>query len=130
MPSSASWSSTASDGRVELDRELAEDRCVEEQLDAVDGCERLAGVGRALEHQLAELDDALPAEPAEVDHAGQRVQRLAGADVAGRLLATDVLLAGLQRQHPAAAAVDVGRLTGDAAGHAADQLLGCGEESE
>ena len=48
----------------------------------------------------------------------------------GRLLAADVLLARLEREHEAAAAVDVGRLAGDPAGHPAQVLLGRGEESE
>ena len=48
----------------------------------------------------------------------------------GRLLAADVLLAGLQREDEAAAAVDVARLAGDPARHAADVLLGRGEEAE
>ena len=71
-----------------------------------------------------------PAEPGEVDRAGERVQRLRGADVVGRLLAADVLLAGLQREHEAAAAVDVGGLAGDPARHPAQVLLGGGEEAE
>ena len=61
---------------------------------------------------------------------GERVQRLRGADVVGRLLAADVLLAGLQREHEAAAPVGVGGLAGDPAGHPAQVLLGGGEEAE
>ena len=52
------------------------------------------------------------------------------ADVVGGLLAADVLLARLQRQDEAAAAVGVGGLAGDPAGHAAEVLLGGGEEAE
>ena len=48
----------------------------------------------------------------------------------GGLLAADVLLAGLEREDEAAAAVDVGGLARDAAGHAAQVLLGGGEEAE
>ena len=48
----------------------------------------------------------------------------------GRLLAADVLLAGLQREHEAAAAVGVGGLAGDPPGHAAQVLVGRGEEAE
>ena len=70
------------------------------------------------------------AEPGQVDDAGERVERLRGADVRGRLLAADVLLARLQRQHEAAAAVDVARLAGDAARHPAQVLLARGEEAE
>ena len=48
----------------------------------------------------------------------------------GRLLAADVLLAGLQREHEAAPPVDVGGLARDPAGHPAQVLLGGGEEAE
>src|SRR5919106_1375988 len=85
---------------------------------------------RARKQKPPKLDEPLPAEPAEVDDAGERVQRLRGADVGRRLLAADVLLARLQRQHEAALAVDVDRLAGDAAGHAAQMLLRGGEEPE
>ena len=53
-----------------------------------------------------------------------------GADVVGRLLAADVLLAGLQREHEAAAPVDVRGLARDPAGHPAQVLLGGREEAE
>ena len=99
-------------------------------LDAVDRGQRLARVVRARHQQLAELDDPLAAEPAQVDHARERVQRLGGADVVRGLLAADVLLARLQREHEAAAAVDVGRLARDPARHAADVVLLGGEEAE
>jgi hypothetical protein len=101
-----------------------------EGLDAVERGEALAGVVRALNEQLAELDEPLATQPAQVDHPAEGVERLGGADVVGRLLAADVLLARLQGEDEAAAAVDVGRLPGDPAGHAADLLLGRAEESE
>ena len=82
------------------------------------------------EQQLAELDDPAAAEPGQVDDAGERVQRLRGADVRGRFLAADVLLARLQRQHEAAAAVDVDGLAGDPARHPAQVLLAGGEQAE
>ena len=85
--------------------------------------ERLARVVGAREQQLAELDEPRAAEPRQVDDAGERVQRLRGADVRRRLLAADVLLARLQRQHEAAPAVDVDGLARDAAGHPAQVLL-------
>ena len=119
-----------SDRCVEGDRELADRRGLVQQLDAVDRAEALPRVGGAANEQLPELDEASLAEPGEVDHAGQRVERLGGADVVGRLLAADVLLAGLEREHEAAAAVDVGRLACDPAGHAADVLLSRAEEAE
>ena len=90
----------------------------------------LARVGGPLDQQLAELAEALAAEPGEVDHRPERVQRLGGADVVGRFLAADVLLAGLQREDEAAAAVDVLGLAGDPPRHAADLRLGRAEEAE
>ena len=118
------------DGSVEADRELAGDRRVVQQLDPVDRGQALARVGGAADQQLAQLDDPAAAEPGEVDRPGERVQRLRRADVVGRLLAADVLLAGLQREHEAAPAVGVGGLAGDPPGHPAQVLLGRGEEAE
>ena len=120
----------ALDRRVELDRELAHHGPVVQLADAVDLPQALARVGGPLEHQLDQLDDPLPPEPAQVDHAGERVQRLRRADVRGRLLAADVLLAGLEGEHESALAVDVLGLARDPPGHAADQRLGGGEEPE
>ena len=118
------------DRSVELDRELARDRRLVQQLDPLDRGQLLARVCGALDQQLAELAEALASEPGEVDHRPQRVQRLGGADVVGRLLAADVLLAGLQGEDEAAAAVDVLGFAGDATRHAADQLLAGAEEAE
>ena len=115
---------------VQRDGELPHDGLLVQQLDAVERRERLARVGGALEQQLAELDEPLAAEPAQVDHPRERVERLRRADVVGRLLAPDVLLARLQREDKAAAAVDVGRLARDPAGHAADVGVLGGEEAE
>ena len=98
------------DRRVERDRELAHHRLLVQQSHAVELGQPLACVGGALQHQLGELDDPLAAEPAQVDDPRQRVERLGGADVRGRLLAADVLLARLQREHEAALAVEVVRL--------------------
>ena len=77
--------------------------------------QRLARVVGAAKHQLGQLHEAALAEPREVDHAGERVERLRGADVVRGLLAPDVLLAGLERQHEAAAPLQVARLAGDPA---------------
>ena len=65
-----------------------------------------------------------------MDHRRQRVQRLRRADVVGRLLAADVLLAGLQGEDEAAAAVDVLGFARDPPRHAPDLLLGRAEEAE
>ena len=63
-------------------------------------------------------------------HGPQGQQSLVGADVAGGLFAADVLFAGLQRQHPAAAAAAVDRLARDPSGHAADELLATGHDAQ
>ena len=106
--------------------ELADDGAGVDALET-EGLPRVVG---SLQHQPAELDDALLAEPRQVDRPGQRVQRLGRADVVRCLLAADVLLARLQRQHEAALAVGVDGLARDATGHAADVALGRGEEPE
>jgi hypothetical protein len=63
-----------------------------------------------------------------VREAGQCEQRLVRGDVRGRLLATDVLLAGLQGQNIGAPAVEIGGLTDDPAGHAPHILRARGHE--
>src|SRR4051794_18524617 len=103
------------DGSVEANRELAHDRRLVDQLDAVDRAQPLARVGGALNQQLAQLAEAAAAEPGEVDHRAERVQGLRGADVVGRLLAADVLLARLQGEDEAAAPVDILGFAGDSA---------------
>ena len=118
------------DRRVEPHGELADDRRVVQQLDPVDRGEPLPRVGGAPHQQLAQLAEALAAEPGQVDHRAERVQRLRGADVVGRFLATDVLLAGLQREHEAAAPVDVLGFAGDPSRHPPDLRLGRAEEAE
>ncbi len=120
----------ALDGSVEGDRELADDWSVVKRLDALDGRQATAGVVGPADQQLAEFDQTLTTEPAQVDHAAERVERLGGADVVRRLFAADVLLAGLQREDETAPTVDVDRLAGDPPGHAADLLLGRAEEAE
>ena len=69
---------------------------------------------------LSHLAQALRPEPREVHEPGEREQGLVRRDVRRRLLAADVLLAGLEREHVAALAVQVGRLTDDAARQPAD----------
>ena len=115
---------------VQADRELADHGLLVELLNAGQRGERLAGVVGACQQQLAELDDPLPSKPGEVDDPAQRVERLGGADVRGRLLTTDVLLAGLEREHEATATVDIDGLPGDPPGHAPQVLLASREEPE
>src|ERR1700743_3754634 len=80
--------------------------------------EPLPRVGRAPHQELAQLAEALAPEPGQVDHRAERVQRLRGADVVGRFLAADVLLARLQCQHEAATPVDILSFPGDPSRHA------------
>src|SRR5207237_6128061 len=56
-----------------------------------------------------------------------RQQRLSGADVAGRLLAADVLLARLQRHAQRGVALRVDRYTDDPPRHVADVFVPGGE---
>src|SRR5581483_2757043 len=60
---------------------------------------------------------------------GERQQRLVRRDVRRRLLATDVLLARLQRQHETALARRVDGLADDAARQPPDELGARGEEA-
>ncbi len=61
---------------------------------------------------------------------GEREQRLVRADVAGRLLAPDVLLARAHRHHEGALALEVGRHPDEPAGDLADERVGRGEDAE
>ena len=80
---------------------------------------RVAGERHA---RLPQLTQALRAEQAQVHEPGEGEQRLVGGDVRGRLLAPDVLLARLQREHVATLAREVHRLADDAAGQPPDVL--------
>ena len=117
-------------GRLQPHRELADHWGLVQQLDPLDATEPLSRVRGATHQQLAELGKPFLAEPAQVDDPRQGVQRLGGADVVGRLLAADVLLAGLQGEDEAAAPVDVLGLPRDAPRQLADQRLGPAEEAE
>ena len=66
----------------------------------------------------------------EVDAGAEGEQPLVGADVRRRLLAADVLLAGLQGEDPAPLAVAVDRLADDPAGHLADELLATRQDAQ
>ena len=63
-------------------------------------------LGQVLHGHFAQ---ALLAEQGQVNRGGQREERFVGADVRSGFLAADVLLAGGERQHEAAAAFRVGR---------------------
>src|SRR6185437_12643242 len=70
------------------------------------------------------------AQQRRVDREGERAQPRIRADIAGRLLAADVLLASRQRQYPAAAAFGVGGLADQPARHLPHMLLTRGEKAD
>ena len=94
----------------------------------------LAGLARAAQDRgqaVGAAGDALQAFRPVVHavHAGHhRQQHLRGADVAGRLLAADVLLAGLQGQAVGGVALGVDRDADQAAGHRALERVAAGHE--
>ena len=77
---------------------------------------------------LPQLSEPLRSQQAQVHKPGERQQRLVGGDVRGRLLAPDVLLAGLQGQHIAALTRGVDRLADDPPRQAPDVVVARGEE--
>ena len=107
------------------ERDLLEERLLECHGER----DSLLRVGGERHARLAELAEPLRPEPGERDEAAEREQRLVRRHVRRRLLAPDVLLARLQRQHETAIAVEVGRLAHDPAGHAADEVRARGEEA-
>jgi hypothetical protein len=70
------------------------------------------------------------ADGRQVDRGRQRKERLVGADVAGRLVAPDVLLARAHGHHEGALPVEVGRQPDQSAGDLADERVGRGEDPE
>ena len=90
----------------------------------------LGGVVGLAQAQLGRLLQPLRPERGQVDRRPQGQQALVGADVARRLLAADVLLARLQRQHPAALAVAIDRLADQPARHLAHKLLAAGQQAQ
>src|SRR6266481_4424205 len=70
------------------------------------------------------------AEQRQVDREAERAQPRIGADVARRLLAPDVLLAGREGQHPAPPALGVEGLADQPPGHLPDEFLAAREEAD
>src|SRR5207253_478881 len=83
-----------------------------------------------LQAQIRRLLQTLRSQGSEIDGRSQREEALIGADVARRLLSADVLLARLQRQHPAAPVVAIDRLPDKPAGNLAHELLAARHEAE
>ena len=89
-----------------------------------------ARVGRLLRALFGHLLQTLPPHRRQVDGRGQGDEALVGADVGGRLLAADVLLARGERQDEAAAALFVVSLADEAAGNLARETVARGEEPD
>ncbi len=111
------------------DRELVEvGRAVDtRRADLGQGAFQLAGASGAAGRHVAQ---PVGTERGQVDRRRQGAERLVGADVAGRLLAADVLLARPQRHHERPSAIEVGRLADQPAGDLSDQRLGRGQDAE
>src|SRR4029453_16252608 len=77
--------------------------------------EALPRIGGEAHAGLPHFTQSLRSQPREVDEAGKGQQRLVRRDVRRRLLAADVLLAGLQGEDIAALARGVYRLADDPA---------------
>ena len=113
----------------DADDELVEVRPGMHPLGA-DGRQGRLQLGRAAGPEGRHVAQAVRADRGQVDRGGERQQGLVGADVAGRLVAADVLLARTHRHDVGALAVQVGRHPDEAAGDLADQGLGRGEDAE
>src|SRR6516165_9164162 len=94
--------------RLRIDRKAGEPR---------DPRGRIMAVAKA---ELGDLPQAAAPHRGEISRGGERAGRGIGADVAGRLGAADVLLAGRQREHIAAAALAVDGLARDMSRQAPD----------
>ncbi len=87
-------------------------------------------VGRLLDVLPGQIPKALLAHGLQVNGRPEGAEGLVRADVGRGLLPTDVLFPGGQSQDEAPLSIDVGRLSGDAAGKLADEILHAGHESE
>ena len=90
--------------------------------------ERLGEVRGMAMHAPGDFAQAFGAVVDGIHRCHHGEQNLGGADVAGRLVATDVLLAGLERQAEGGIAGGVFRDSDEAAGEAAFVFVARGEE--
>src|SRR5439155_12906328 len=97
-----------------VDQELVVERARREQLEAWQCSDAFGSVGGFRVRLAGDVTQTGWPHQREVRRDADGQQRLAGADVGGRLLAADVLLACLQGEHVAATAVVVARLARDA----------------
>src|SRR5581483_9497125 len=117
-------------GHGRADDELVEERLVTFDRVTVERVDAVGGVVCLLVAELGDAAEAARSERLEPDGRGERDELLARADVARRALAPDVLLARLQGEHVAGAALEVLRLADDAPGHLADVAVAAGEEPD
>ncbi len=118
------------DGDGAGDDEFVEERLTPVNRVAVELVDLVGGVMRLVPAEFRHLTQPILAEQFHVDRRRQRHQALIGADVAGRLLAADVLLARAERHHVSLVAVGVERLADNAPGDAADLRHFGGEEAD
>ena len=111
------------------DRELVEVRPRMEPR-RPDRRERRLELGRPRRPERRHVAQPVRTDGREVDRGGQRQEGLVRADVAGGLVAPDVLLAGAHRHHECALAVEVGRHPDEPAGDLADEGVGRGEDPQ
>ena len=92
--------------------------------------ERRLQLGRAGRPERRHVAQPVRTDGGQVDRGGQREERLVGADVAGRLVAPDVLLAGAHGHDERAPAVEVGGHPDQPAGDLPDERVGRGQDPE
>ena len=121
MPASSARSSAACGVAAHADHELVEGRSREREREPRRRADPRLGVLRLGEVALGQAPQPDAAQQREVDGRHQQTQALVGADVRGRPLAADVLLARREREHEAATPLAVDGLTDEAAGQIAHE---------
>ncbi len=118
-------------GDGEFEDELVEEVAFSEaHANLRDGLEALRRIRGFLSAGDRELAEALLAEKAQEDECGQGAESLIRADVGGRLLPSDVLLARLEGEDEALPSLGVHGAAGDAPGHLAHVLATRGHEAQ
>ena len=109
---------------------LLERRRVEGQLETLALANLLGRIAGLLQAEIAEFAHSLRPHQRQINTRPQCEQPLIRADIAGGFFAADVLFAGLQREHEAALAAPVDRLSADAAGHSPQEFLATGQNAQ
>ena len=121
MPSPSARPSAASASPLHADHELVEGLGREREREPRRRAHPRLGVLGLGQVALGQAPQSDPAQQREVDGRHQQTQALVGADVRGRPLAPDVLLARREREHEAAPSLAVHGLSDQAAGQVADE---------